>query len=332
MKWGTQDLEKFLKTPGSGPFCLLFYSENPGHLYFPLTKTKAALPGPWVKKNASDILKNPALLWDFFQTKDMFQTQKANLLIEDTKDSMADLLAEFLEKVTTPAYIVLTAEYLGPKSKLRATAEKSPKVASIACFAPKQNAVQDHIARALQESLMTADPQATRALCSLFADHPQLLPHEIEQLRAYLYPSTKIELAHVQDLSSSLDSAENNAIQFFLQRDRKALGEFLLKLLKDQENPISMMKFFETIVLRFHQLLILKETGLPLAQAALKLKPPIPAFQLTQLQSALNTWTAEQLQDAFQLLLSAEKKAKTDGAFQEKWLLRAILGALRRKA
>lgn len=154
-----------------------------------------------------DLLKqNPTLLGDELSSYGFFATKKL-VHIKNADDVILRPLQEALTAPDAGHFIVIEADELGPKSTLRAWAEKSPDVAALACYMLEGANLQRFIANQFQQQNARISNDAVMLIIDRLGNDLSPLKNVIAQLISFAGgDQPAITIDHVEALL--VDQAE----------------------------------------------------------------------------------------------------------------------------
>lgn len=219
---------------------------------------------------------------------------------------------ETIEKTPPDTLLILEAGDLTPKSKLRALAEKSSKIACIACYAIDQAKLPQVISARLKALGVTIDQDAATWAAQTLSGEEGPLSQALEVLRLYAGESRHLSVTDVAAiLADSGETSASDAIDAALTGDLGAADKALSLAYEEGAAPVGFIRVLlsELARLRFAQGLMVE--GASVQEAMAKLRPPVFFKRQSIVQKILRLWSLESLDQALEAGLAAEIACKT---------------------
>jgi DNA polymerase-3 subunit delta len=233
------------------------------------------------------------------------------------------------DALATPgeALIVLEGGELGPRSKLRATAEAAPEVAVIACYRERGEELAATLGRMLREEGVQADPPALAWLAGRLGEDRMQTRREVEKLALYVGPGGRVD--EEAALASGPDGASmdlDEALMAATLGDATRADRALAAAFAEGASPVAVLRAALRHVQRLH------EAAVAGGDASV-LRPPVFFRHKAAFDRALRQWSPAALEAVGAALLEAEKRTKTT-AFRDSdvTIARAALAAIARQA
>ena len=252
--------------------------------------------------------------------------------LREATDAVTDAVASIL-KGSAPALVVLEAQGLATRSRLRTLVEGAPDGAAIACYPEEGRALSETIRAALNEADVTIDADALSWLTDQLGADRVSTRQEVEKLALYVGPGKRVDLdaaiACVGDLAGlSLDDA-----LFAATSGDVALTDRALELaMAEGSTPVGTIRAALTHLQRLHRLRLSVDDGVSAADALKGARPPIFFRRVGAFTKALGLWSSSALVAAMAGLADAERACKRTGAPDEVLARNAVLTLARRAA
>ena len=153
-----------------------------------LTKAVAgAVDDPFrVVEFPADVLRDdPARLGDEAAALS-FTGGRRVVRIRDASDTVAEVLGGFVDAPIGEALILVSADDLGPRSKLRAAFEKADRAAALPCYADDERSLEGVIRETLKAGGLSITPDALSWLTDRLGGDRELSRRELEKLVLYI--------------------------------------------------------------------------------------------------------------------------------------------------
>ena len=231
--------------------------------------------------------------------------------VRDAGEALAPVLSAALDR-PGEALIVVEAEALPPRSKLRALAEQRVEAAAIACYPEEGRGLEASLREMLRARAVEVEPEALAWLAENLGADQSATRGEAEKLALYVGAGGTVSLADAQacvgDAASlSLDDALYAATAGDAARADRALA----RALEEGAASVSIIRAAAAHLARLAQL----RAAAPGEGDAVRLaRPPIFARRQPAMRTALAVWTPAMLDRARQQAWAAEILCKQTGA------------------
>lgn len=252
--------------------------------------------------------------------------------VREATDAVTDAVASVL-KGSAPALVVLEAQGLATRSRLRSLVEAAPDGAAIACYPEEGRALSETIRAALSEANVNIDADALSWLTDQLGADRVSTRQEVEKLALYVGPGNRVDLdvaiACVGDLAGlSLDDA-----LFAATAGEVVLADRALELaMAEGSTPVGTIRAALMHLQRLHRLRLTVDDGMSAADAVKGARPPIFFRRVGAFTRALGLWSSSALVAAMAGLAEAERACKRTGAPDEVLARNAVLTLARRAA
>lgn len=219
---------------------------------------------------------------------------------------------ETIEKTPPDALVIIEAGELTPKSKLRALAEKSPHIACIACYAIDQSRLPQVITGRLKAQGVRIDQDAVVWASQNLTGEEGPLAQALEVLVLYAGESKTLSLADVSSiLADGGETSIGDAIDATLTGDVAATDKALTLAYEEGASSVGLIRVLLAELLRLRLARAGIEDGASAQDAMAKMRPPVFFKRQTLVQKILRLWTLKMLDQALEVVLSAETACKT---------------------
>ncbi len=251
--------------------------------------------------------------------------------LRDATDGVAPAVKAILD-ANAPAFVVLEAGSLPPRSKLRALAEAAPDAAAIACYPEDGAALEATIRAVLGELAVTVQPDALSWLAGQLGADRAATRREVEKLALYAGPGGRVDLdaamACVGDAAGlSLDDAV-----FAAAAGDVALADRALEVaMAEGAAPVQVLRATLIHLHRLQRARAAVEDGVSAEEAMRALRPPVFYQRKDGFKRALSLWNAPGLEAVARAISDAERQCKRTG-LPDTTICRAALLTLARRA
>jgi DNA polymerase-3 subunit delta len=318
------DADRFCAAPPDTVPLLLIYGPDTGLVKERADRaTRSALDDPsdpfrFIQLSGADLAADPARLADEAAAI-AFGGGRRVVRVVDAGDSAAGAVKAFLDAPMGDSLIVMSADSLGPGSKLRKLAEGAKAAAAVACYLDEGRRLDDVIRDTLAAEGLTAEADAMTFLSGHLGSDRQLTRREIEKLALYVADAGKTgggrvtladAMACVGDMAAlTLDDLCLGATG----GDMAAVDRCLSRLAGEGAAPVSILRALGRHMLRLQVLKTALDGGANPDAAARGLRPPAYGPAARALASHAGRWTEAGFAEAYRALNQAESQCKSTG-------------------
>ena len=229
--------------------------------------------------------------------------------------SAAESLIKALEKLTEAppdALVILEAGELTAKSKLRALAEKTPAIASIACYAIDQARLPQVISARLRARGVTIDQAAAAWAAQNLTGEEGPLGQALEVLGLYAGEAKTLSLADVSAiLADGGDASTGDAIDAALTGDLAGTDKALSLAYEEGASPVGLIRVLLMELARLRLAAGAMAEGASAQEAMAGMRPPVFFKRQPMVQKMLRLWPLRAVDQALAAALAAETACKT---------------------
>lgn len=324
--------EAFIARPDPALAAILVYGPDAGLVrerFHALTKAVAgALDDPFrvSEISAETLREDPARLGDEAAAL-VFTGGRRVVRIRGATDTIADAIAKFVEAPIGEALVLVAADDLSPRSKLRLAFEKADRAAALPCYADNEQALEGVIRETLKAAGLSISGDALSWLTDRLGGDRELSRRELEKLVIYIGSESKTiteddVLACIGDTAAmSLD----DLIYAVGDGDQATVQRVFGRLTGEGTSAISILTSVARHVLRLHEARGRMGEGKNLESALMSLRPPVFFKFKTRFAAQLNKWSEPLLARAIELLNEAEMTAKSTDMPADAVIERALI-------
>lgn len=258
-----------------------------------------------------DIGDSPSLLLDEMTAQSLMGGNKL-IRVKNATDKVFTALTSLLDsEIETHNFLIIEAGDLDKRSKLRNLGEKSPKVASIACYEEDASQLIPQIKEMLKAEGIEADQDALLFMATNLAHNRLMLKNEVQKLISYKGDDKKVTLDDLKEIISNhsnlfLDEACWTAADGnYVETDKT-----LTQLMDQSIAPVSVLRAAQN---HFNKLLFVKmqiTAGTSLDKALFSLRPPLFFKVKNKFTQQVQRWNISDIQEVLSLLQNAEQECK----------------------
>lgn len=321
MKLAGREAETFAAKPKPSIWGALIFGEDDGVV----ADTAGTLIANWCETPATDVQtfeddavrSDPASLFDALEARSLLGGDHV-VRVRTRGDKIAAHLIKVLETGNEGpdrfgAKLVITADALRKKSKLRTGFEASRTAAALQVFTDSSDDIAALITSTLTADNLSIDPDALGQLAATLPGHRALARAEIEKLALYGRGlSRPLLLDDIRALSASdIDHAVSDLVTATLSGDTSLALTELDRLDHAGTSPITVLRALQREADRMiaaHGLI-----GGGSANIGMKLRPPVWQSEWAGFQTRLRKWPVKRLAAVLERIYDAEQMAKSAG-------------------
>ncbi len=214
--------------------------------------------------------------------------------------------------------IVLEGPELTARSKLRQFAEKHERVASIGCYPEEGRTLSRTVTDMLAEERITLDKEAMVWFLEHVGNDRSLVRSEVEKLRLYGEPGTRLDIEAVQAcVGDSGQASLDDAVYAALAGNRLKADRAFERAMADGTSAVAFARVALSVLERMQQVSLRVQQGASRQEAMAALKPPVFFRRKDEFLAGLQRWSFPVLQQAARATQALELACKQSGASDE---------------
>ena len=299
----------------------LFYGENIGLKKELKSKIKNKFKNAEIiSYDQSEILQNNQVLFRELGNLSLFEKEKI-FFIENTNDKILSLIRDIVDKFNSTR-VILFADVLEKKSKLRIFFEKDHSCGIAACYPDNEITIK----RIIQERLADLSGLNT-SIVNLIADKCNLdrakVQNEITKIETF-FQNKKIDIDKLENLldlktNENFDLLKNEAFKGEKAKTNKLLSETIFE---DEKNVL----YLNLLNQRLHKLCEIKQDKNKNLEIAINnLKPPIFWKEKDAFIQQAKKWDIIKLRKVLEKTYSVEKEIKSNSVVNKKVLMKNLI-------
>lgn len=324
MKVEPRNADRFCQSPDPKMRAVLLYGPDGGLVRErALALTKSVVEDPKdpfriAELSAAALKDDPALLSDEAAAIS-FGGGRRVLRVVKPEEGLAPQFDSFLQDLPGDALVVVEADDLPPRSKLRQLFEKADAGATIACYRDEERDLGQLLRNSLKEAGFRAAPEALDYLSAHLGANRQVTRREIEKLITYKGAPEDGggEITLDDALATIGDSAHltlDDLCQAVADGNLARLERILEKAFAEGGNAISVLRAVSGHFMRLAAARSALDAGKTPDQAIAQLRPPVFFKMKPAFARQLGLWSSERLGQAVNRLLECELACKRTGA------------------
>lgn len=226
----------------------------------------------------------------------------------------------------SPSLMILEADELAPRSRLRKLFEDAPRGAAIPCYLDDGRGLEDVITETLAAHKMRASHDALGWLMGHLGADRRVTRGELEKLALYCAGRNEVTLDDCTAVIGDASATDlDQAVFAAAGGEMGALDTALARAFREGVSPIAVIRAAMRHMQRLHQVTGAMAQGVPLDAAVKALKPPLFFKVADRFRAQARAWPANQVEDALALLSDAEVRCKSTGMPGELVCNRALM-------
>ena len=273
---------------------------------------------------ASQLLNDPEFLEIEAKSLSLIASKKL-IKIRSSNDKILEIISKYLLNPENTCIIVLIAESLSPRSKLRSYFEKHTSATSIPCYLDDKNTISDLIIQAFNKENIKADKNTINLLASYLGEDRLITVSEIE--KAILLAGKEKTLENENVLSYIVDSNSINMDELY---DVTLTGEIEKSfniLFRMQSQGISAIQIIRSFIKQLQNLIVLKKLIInnDVDSVLNNFKPPIFYKRKLKIKNQIQSLSEKNINKILNILNSSEIYCKKPKSSQNLIIKQAIL-------
>ena len=271
----------------------------------------------------NEILSNLENFYNSISTKSFFNNEKI-IIIKKSTNKIFNLIEEILEKKFVDLILILNADLLDKKSKLRNYFEENESNGIIACY--KDNEIT--IKRIITEKLNGYKGLTTQVLNSIINNSGldrNKVNNEIEKITTCF--TNKIiddqKIDHLLNIKTNDDY--NKLKDEALNGNKNKTNRLLADTIFESENNVYYLNLINQRLNRLKDILNLKTNNTNIESIILNLKPPVFWKDKPILVKQLTKWNKEKIKIALKKTYEAELEMKSNSAIRKDIIIKNLI-------
>ena len=299
----------------------LFYGENLGlknEFKKNIIKTHAEYEK--IRFFQEEVIKNKSIIEKEINNLSLFEKNKV-FFIDQVNDKILELIKEFENKINEHK-IIIFADILEKKSKLRNHFEKSKYCACVPCYDDNEITIKNIIKKRLvgYEGLTTYN-------VNLLLEHTNLdrakLENELTKITS-CFENRKIETEKLENLLNTRFNDDFNKLknEAFLG-NKSRTNELLSDTVMEPDKNIFYINLINQRLNKLSETLSLNKTGIE--DAVNSLKPPIFWKEKPDFISQVKKWDKKKINKMFEMTYNLEKEIKSNNLVNKNILIKKLI-------
>ena len=289
----------------------LFYGKNEGlknqHIKQLLGKNNNSNV---IKYDEKEILENEDIFFESILSNSLFENEKS-IIINRGTDKINEIIINLIERNIDGITIIINANVLEKKSKLRKLFEKEKNLACIATY-PDTNEILSNLTLAFFKKIKISISQQNINLIVDKCGGDRLnLENELEKIKIY---STKKKSISSEEISKLINLSENHTFYELIDNCLAKNANKTINILNENnfsnEDCIIILRTFLLKAKKILSLSIEYDKNKDINQTINSAKPPIFWKEKDIVKTQLNKWTPETIRELIYLINDIELQIK----------------------
>jgi DNA polymerase-3 subunit delta len=289
----------------------LFYGKNEGlknqHIKQLLEKNNNSNV---IKYDEKEILENEDIFFESILSNSLFENEKS-IVINRGTDKINEIIINLIERNIDGITIIINANVLEKKSKLRKLFEKEKNLACIATY-PDTNEILSNLALAFFKKIKISISQQNINLIVDKCGGDRLnLENELEKIKIYLREKKSISS---EEISKLINLSENHTFYELIDNCLAKNTNKTINILNENnfsnEDCIIILRTFLLKAKKILNLSLEYEKNKDINQTINSAKPPIFWKEKDIVKSQLNKWKPEKIKELIYLINDIELQIK----------------------
>ena len=276
----------------------LFYGENQGYKNQIIeNKFKKQYKESTFYYEESEVLSNKETFFNNILSRSFFENEKL-IIINRVTDKIKDIIEEIFDKKIGDLVLVLNANSLDKKSKIRSLFEKSKDNFCVPFYEDNEQTLSTIVSNFFREKKIPISQQAINLIVRRARGDRQNINNELEKIACFTSNKQKIE---IKDLLKLTNLAENynvsELVDCCLAKNKKKTINILNENNYSLEDCILIIRTFLIKTKRLTKLSKEMNNTKNLEETVLKFKPPIFWKEKEMVKQQIKIWSYKDAKD-----------------------------------
>jgi len=270
----------------------LFYGENQGHKNEIIkNKFQIKYKESTYKYDENEILINKETFFNNILSKSFFENEKL-IIINRVTDKILDIVEELIEKKIEDLLVILNANILEKKSKIRSLFEKSREATCVAFYEDNSQTLSNIVNIFFRSIKIPISQQAINLIVQRARGDRLNLSNELEKIKSYIGKKKKIEIVDILKLTNLAENYNvSELVDSCLSKNKKKTINILNENNYTLEDCILIIRTFLMKSKRLAKLSSEFEKTNSIDSTILSCKPPIFWKEKEIVKQQLRNWS-----------------------------------------
>jgi DNA polymerase III subunit delta len=319
MKFQQRDLRRILTNRPADLRGILVYGPDKGHVGETADEiAKSAVddlsdPFGSVTLTGDALRQDAAALMDAATALSLTRGRRL-VRVRGVTDALVQRFQDLADATVVEALVIVEADALDPRSKLRKLFETATGLGTLACFGDDGPGLVAFVRRTLEELGVGYRPEALEHLAANLGGDRRQTRSELEKLALMVGSGGEIDLEAVaQSIGDSGSLALDDIAFAAAAGDGSMLDRALTRARADGENAVRILRSTISHFQRLHQAVTMMQGGASPDQAIAGLRPPVFGSRRIAFEAQLRAWSTSRVELCLDRLLDAEYRCKSTG-------------------
>ncbi len=275
----------------------LLYGENEGFKNKVINDTFKKFSKNIYKYDEKEILNNKEDFFNKIFSKSFFETEKLIIILRST-DKIVNIIQEIIEKNIEDTKIILLANILEKKSKLRVLFEKNKNIICIPFYADNSQTLNNIANNYFKEKKIPISQEAINILVARSRGDRLNLNNELSKIENFTKNKKKINIDDILKLTNLAENySVNELVDSCLSKNSKKTINILNENNYSAEDCILIIKTFLIKAKRLNKLKSQTKESENIDQLITSFKPPIFWKDKEIVKEQIKNWTLKKVEN-----------------------------------
>ena len=275
---------------------ILLYGDNQGYKNEIIQKICEKKKSQKFSYYETEILNNPNNFYDTVLTRSFFENEKI-IIIKKSSDKIKKIIDEIIEKKIEEIMIIIDAEELTKKSKLRNMFEKETKLVCVPFYSDNSKSLNIILMNFLKEKKISISREIINLLIERSNGSREHLKKELEKIESFLLNKKTLSFEEAQQLTNlSINYHFSELVDHCLAKNKIKLNKIINENNFSNEDVIAIIRVFLTKAKRLYKLKKNCQQNNNVEKAISEFKPPIFWKDRDIIKQQIKNWSEEKIQ------------------------------------
>ena len=275
----------------------LLYGANQGQKSEIINKILNKVSKNIQKFDESEIINNKEVFFNTIYNKSFFEDDKT-IIISRVSDKFKDIIDELLEKDLSDTRLILVADMLDKKSKLRNFFEKDKKTICVPVYQDNAQTLTNLASNFFKENKIGISQQSINIIVSRSSGDRKYMKNELDKIKNFLAKRNKVEYEEILKL---INLSENISISELIDNCLAKNTSKTINILNENnqslDDSILIIKTFLNKTKRLFKLFKIIENENSIEGAIASFKPPIFWKEKELVKQQLKKWSLKKIEN-----------------------------------
>ena len=275
----------------------LVYGENEGLKNEIVQSLKKNLNGNIVNYDETQIISNNELFYEKIFNQSLFENEKI-IIINRCSEKIYEIIENIIKKKTTDIKIILNANVLEKKSKLRNLFEKNRELIIVPTYKDNSITLTDIAKKFFNNYKISISQETINLLVNRCNGDRGHLKSELDKILIYIHDKKNISLEEIYKLTNLAENFSiNELVDTTLSKNSQKTSEIINESTYKSEDGILILRTFLQRAKRLLNLYEKQNENLSLDGLIDNYKPPIFWKDKPMVKKQLENWSKSRIKD-----------------------------------